>query len=113
MQFVKAQFVTYIKELGFFFFLRMAVAVSSSWFSVSSGSFATEMANDEVSTSFFSAPEASLKLWLAIDLKDLGRRDILEVDLGLVMRVFRLFRHIVGRVRMERLKGREKVDCPR
>lgn len=54
-----------------------------------------------VGTSLFSAPEASLKLQLAIDPEEIGRKDLLEVDLGLVMRVFRLFRHIVGRVRME------------
>lgn len=48
-----------MRELGFFFFFKMAVAVSSSCVRVSV-LFRSKGGLVEESTSFFSAPEASL-----------------------------------------------------
>jgi len=87
---------TYIKEFGFFFFLRMAVAVSSTWKTpVSPLSFV--MAASRIPTSFFSAPEASLQHVSAfitgMHLEAHGRNS-LQVDLGLGYDVFWFGRHV-------------------
>jgi len=50
----------YIKEFGFFFFLRMAVAVSSTWREQSADDLGKYWLKLFELTSFFSAPEASL-----------------------------------------------------
>ena len=66
---------THINEFGFFFFLRMAVAVASS--------------------SRTSLPEGSLCLILVSSLSrnEAEMRVLVEVDLGLLARVLRLCRH--------------------
>ena len=86
---------TYIREFGFFFFLRIAVAVSDSWgMSVTGGWICSELPK---LTSFFSAPEASLSRRQRQALQEMANSlNLLQVglDLSLGLHMLRLGRHV-------------------
>lgn len=65
-----------MREFGFFFFLRIAVEVSSSV--------------------FFSAPEASLPAMLVLIVERSCVANVLEIHLGLLDGMFRFARHLEG-----------------
>jgi hypothetical protein len=88
----------YIKELGFFFFLRIAVAVSSSYGLLVSVQ-AKVYCRAVQPTSLCSAPEPSLVSPLAIWIAKTERKsavDVLEVDSLLLVGVIRLGGHREG-----------------
>jgi hypothetical protein len=91
---------SYINEFGFFFFFKMAVAVSSAWVDVSSEASNSETVASCQLTALCSEPEASLQKRVSIHPQRWlieTWMNSLEVDLPLVLDMIRFCRH-VGRL---------------
>lgn len=91
---VRLREAAYINELGFFFFLRIAVEVSSSW------EVSIELPLRLlwiVSTSFLSPPAGSLVGVSTVKKSDRGGSDIRQVDPLLLVGVIWFSTHVCRR----------------